>query len=61
MDTGTPAILIELCVEARAPRVLVRCIGDGQEARIIDWIQSQDDLLELVQRALELAKEAHAA
>jgi hypothetical protein len=56
-----PAVVIELLVEERAPRVLVCAMTDGQEARIVDWIRSQDDLADLVQRALELAEEARAA
>jgi hypothetical protein len=62
MNSGSsPAVVIELLVEAKAPRVLVRCMTDGQEARIMDWIRSQDELSELVVRALELAEEARAA
>jgi hypothetical protein len=53
-----PAIVIEIPVEA-APRVFMHGMSDGDEARILDWIRSQDPLAELVQRALEL--EAHAA
>ena len=58
---ATPSIIIELSVEARAPRVLVVAETDGQEVRILDWVRSQDDLAELVARALELAGEARAA
>jgi hypothetical protein len=56
-----PAVVVELLVEEKAPRVFVRCMTDGQEARIIDWIRSQDSLAELVVRALELAEEERAA
>jgi hypothetical protein len=55
-----PAIVIEIPVEA-APRVFMHGTTDGDEARVLDWIRSQDELAELVQRALELAEEAKAA
>ena len=48
-------------MEEKAPRVFVRSMTDGEEARITDWIGSQDGLTELVARALELAEEARAA
>ena len=57
----TPAIVIELDLEAKAPRVFVRSMTEGEEARITDWIRSQDGLADLVFRALELAEEAQAA
>jgi hypothetical protein len=57
----TPAIVIELEVEAKAPRVFVRSMTDGEEARVADWVRSQDELADLVARALELAEEARAA
>ncbi len=55
-----PAVLIELRVEA-APRVLVCCMTEAEETRVVDWIRSHNGLAELVQRALELAEEARAA
>jgi len=55
-----PMIMIELAVEA-PPRVLLHCMTDGEEARIMDWIRSRDELAELVQRALDLAEEFRAA
>ena len=53
-----PAVVIELGVEA-APRVWVCSKNDGEEARVLDWVNAHDDLAELVGRAFELAKEAH--
>jgi hypothetical protein len=53
--------VIELQVEAKAPRVFLRARTDGEESRITDWIESQDELADLVTRALELAEEARAA
>jgi hypothetical protein len=55
-----PAVLIELGLEA-APRVLVHAMNESEEARVVDWIRSHDELAELVVRALELAEEARAA
>jgi hypothetical protein len=56
----TPAITIELGLES-APRVLLHCGSDSEEARVSDWVRSHDELAELVARALELAEEARAA
>jgi hypothetical protein len=55
-----PAVLIELALES-APRVVIHSMNDSEEARVVDWIRSHDDLAELVVRALELAEEARAA
>lgn len=61
MNPGAhPAVVIELGVEA-APRVLMCCMNDAEEARVVDWIQSQDGIAELVARALELAEATRAA
>jgi len=58
---GAPlAVVIELAIED-APRVFSTAATDGQQARLFDWIQANDELRELVQRALELAEEAKAA
>jgi hypothetical protein len=56
----TPAILIELGLES-APRVLLHCVNDAEEERVMDWIRSHEAFAELVLRALELAEEARAA
>jgi hypothetical protein len=55
-----PAVIIELGVERR-PRVLVLAGYESEEARVWDWIRSQGDLRELVDKALELAAQAPAA
>jgi hypothetical protein len=54
-----PAVVIELAFEA-APRVFLHCLHELDEARVVDWIRSHDELAELVVRALELAEEARA-
>jgi hypothetical protein len=58
---AAPAILIRVEVESKVPRVILVCMNDAEEARILDWVRSQDDLAELVTRALEIAEEARAA
>ena len=61
MSSGShPGVVIELRLEA-APRLLLCCMNDAEEARVWDWIHSHDALADLVQRALELAEEARAA
>jgi hypothetical protein len=56
----SPTLSIELAIEA-APRLRLCCTNDAEEARLVDWIHSQEGLAELVARALELAEEARAA
>ncbi len=56
-----PAVVIELAIEDTRPRVFIYAMTDGQEARVVDWVKSQDELSELVARALELAERAEAA
>jgi hypothetical protein len=56
-----PVILIRIDVESKAPRVLMVCMNDAEEARIVDWLRSQDDLAELVARAIEIGEELQAA
>jgi hypothetical protein len=55
-----PAIVIELEIEA-APRVRVRASNEGEEHRVVDWINSRDELADIVARALNLAEEQPAA
>ncbi len=56
----TPAILIELRIEA-APVVTLVCMNDAEEARVVDWIRAAPGLAELVARAVELAEKTRAA
>jgi hypothetical protein len=51
-----PSLCIVLSIEA-APRVLTDAHTDAEASRLCDWICSQDDLVELLDRAL-LAAEA---
>lgn len=56
----TPSVVIELAFES-APRVLLCCMHESDEARVVDWIRAHDGLAELVSRALEVAEEGRAA
>jgi hypothetical protein len=58
---GPPAILILLPLEQKAPGVLVGVNTEGDEHRMWAWLESQPQLHELVERALELGEEARAA
>lgn len=55
-----PAVVIELEVEA-APRVRIRATNEGEEHRVLDWINASDDLAAIVLRALDLAEHRPAA
>jgi hypothetical protein len=62
MASGAPpAVVIHIGLESLAPRVLLDCMNQAEEVRLIDWIRSQDGLAVLVQRAIDLAEEARAA
>lgn len=52
----TPRVLIDLALESW-PRVLTSAATDDEATRLADWILSQDDLCELIDRAL-LIREA---
>lgn len=54
-----PSIVITIGVES-SPVVMVVAQTQELEARIRDWVRSQDDLSDLVQRALDLHSEARA-
>jgi hypothetical protein len=51
-----PVLAIILPLEG-APLVRLHCMNDGEEARLVDWIRSRDELAALVARALEYAEE----
>lgn len=55
-----PAVYIELPVES-APRVRVVCLNESEEQRLWHWLFSQEELTELIERALEIAQEQRAA
>ena len=52
--------MIRLPLEG-APQVRCDYQNDGDEARMLEWLGSKPALLELINRALELAEEARAA
>jgi hypothetical protein len=47
-------VVIRLPFEG-SPQVLCDFMDDGAESRMVDWLQSRPDLLELIQTALVLA------
>lgn len=53
-------LLIVLSVED-APRVVVDCLSDGEEGRLLDWLEQRPGYLELVRCAQELAAEERVA
>lgn len=55
-----PSIVIQVGVEERAPVVFIVASTKELEGRIVDWVRSQDELAELVERALEIRDEARA-
>ncbi len=58
--SGPPTLTILLPLEG-APRLWVDSMTEEETRRLWDWINAQDELAELVARALELAEEAKAA
>jgi hypothetical protein len=50
---SAPAILIRLELEA-APRLLVEALSEQEHDRLVDWLETHPDYLELVRRALAL-------
>jgi hypothetical protein len=55
-----PAVLIVLGIEER-PSVRIDALNEGEQARMLDWIESHPDFLELIGRAYELAESERAA
>jgi hypothetical protein len=51
-----PAVVITIELERGQPRVTVDALGDGEYARLNDWLLHQPDLCELLRLALELAE-----
>ena len=50
-----PAFVVILALEEPA-RVLVKSANDGEKARLLDWINTHDELLALVHQARALAE-----
>ena len=57
---SAPAVVIRLAIEYPVS-VYMDAANDGERARLLDWINSRDELAQMVSRALELAEEARAA
>jgi hypothetical protein len=55
-STTVPAVIIRVGIEDARPRVGVDCVNEAEAARLADWINSQEDLQDLVAFALCLDK-----
>lgn len=55
-----PSIQIMFEIEA-APSVRIIASNDSEERRLMHWLCSHDRFADLIQQALELADEEHAA
>lgn len=55
-----PAVLIRIPLEG-APRLLVDALTERNHQRIVHWIATHPEYLELVQRAIALEAKARAA
>jgi hypothetical protein len=53
-----PSLSIVLSFEAPAPRIINDAAGELEASRLSDWICSQPDLCELLDRALQI-RERH--
>jgi hypothetical protein len=51
---ASPAVVIRVVLEDGCPRVRVECSGPAEAIRLADWINSQEDLQDLVAFALSL-------
>jgi hypothetical protein len=47
-----PAVVIRVALEDALPRVGVECVNEAEAGRLADWINSQQDLQDLVAFAL---------
>ena len=57
---SAPAVVILIRLEA-SPLVLVDCLNQGEDARLLDWLATRADIGEPVVRALALASRERAA
>jgi hypothetical protein len=51
-----PAVVIRVELEDMRPRVGVDCVNEAEASRLADWVNSQEDLQDLVAFALCLDK-----
>jgi hypothetical protein len=56
-----PVFAIEIRIEEKAPRINVRVADPAEEARLASWIASQPQLVNLVNRAVEIRAEEEGA
>jgi hypothetical protein len=54
-----PSLTIQLAVEAK-PHPWMDCLNDSEESRLLDWINGNDELAEVVDRAVEIRDAAEA-
>lgn len=60
-ETATPPmVVIELPLEMK-PRIRIACANESEEIRVREWITSDNELHDLVDRVLRLAEEKRAA
>lgn len=55
--SSSPRLVIEIAVEER-PRVRHETMSEAEEARLVDWIRSQEPVRQLVEDALTLTTRA---
>ena len=55
-----PAIIVRFELEA-APRLQIDALSEREHERILDWVETHPDYLELLKRALELESRKPAA
>jgi hypothetical protein len=56
---SAPGIVIRVAFERLAPVVFSDAVNEGEQERLVAWLEQQPELAELVRRAVEL--EARAA
>jgi hypothetical protein len=57
----SPAVVIRVALEDVRPRLGVECVNAAEASRLADWINSQQDLQDLVAFALCLEEAGGAA
>jgi hypothetical protein len=55
-----PQVVIVIRLEDGQPRVFVDALGDGEYARLQDWVLRHPDLCEILRLAIELAERERA-
>jgi hypothetical protein len=50
-------LLIRCEIEADAPQLLWDCLNEGEQLRLLDWLQARPELWSLICAAIDLARE----